>query len=845
MTDRDQPYEIILLSQSVDPNHVRIHTDRENRNMKIKDLSAMNGTFVNNGRTESQREIDLKHNDKMSINSDPTILIVKKQDANDVSLKGQSAQSKMLHSPFGFDAPSCEQRQSNGFLIERMLNDENIDRQNSLSNPTSYNTVISNFQPSIDYNEDASSDAGTYIIDIEHRDFDVEDNDDNEQIEPQQQYQQHLESPLAFKRYTSSKRHGTYNLNGIQSSPRETTPPMLPAMSTVYARPVVIPDRDLTESLSSSSSSSSLSKIRLEPEGNDQTTTQESVTERAMVYARQRPQALITDPDSSNVKAKSNTNCSFIASQIIKPAECFVISPIIERKTIINANEKNLNITRKNNRLHPAGAANMLVNYSSKVKSAPLSSSTLNDTTTIHQKELDNNSIANDINSLPSTTATFSPVTTKDDTENYFARSQQLTTSSVVASSSSDEFQMQNIRTLPLVEKSLQNADMLSKLFAAIPFSHSPRQHVIDQQTFQRNAPIRQTIPSYSRESSSKIPDLMSSSLIGELPSSHTSSRSNSIADDITSHPSLSKVSVNKSFALRRQRSSVSTTNKVQQQTQSQPLSITKPVQRPTFTKSQIPPAQIYKPTDCTYLDRQSSINSQTNRAVELRKARARAKIDELSQRTKQQQQQSQEQQTMTNQQLMTASLYNGKTNLGSSKRKDIRSTYRPTTKQSLDVPTHRSSSASPNTSNDDWITTPTRTNQQQQPTKYRLSKPLEKSLSIDEHYTSKMETLVNETEPQERCEVLRDDGQRLVIKLIQLSSGILEKLKINEDGTDDDTNVKELEKVIDKLQAVNKTLSTIDAVLSMSTNNDPLFLPTSWSQMTPKQNYRSSTNFE
>lgn len=71
------------------------------------------------------------------------------------------------------------------------------------------------------------------------------------------------------------------------------------------------------------------------------------------------------------------------------------------------------------------------------------------------------------------------------------------------------------------------------------------------------------------------------------------------------------------------------------------------------------------------------------------------------------------------------------------------------------------------------------------------------------------------------RSESLRDDGQRLAIKLIQLSSGILAKLKPSGVPGDSDTNIHDLEQLVDKLQTVNQTLSTIDATLSTASNDE------------------------
>ncbi|CAF4175430.1 unnamed protein product, partial [Rotaria magnacalcarata] len=92
----------------------------------------------------------------------------------------------------------------------------------------------------------------------------------------------------------------------------------------------------------------------------------------------------------------------------------------------------------------------------------------------------------------------------------------------------------------------------------------------------------------------------------------------------LSSHPSLTKVYMNKSFALRRQRSNV-------------PPSTTKSVQQQVVSKA-LTTRQIIKPTasvpSTTVTSTSLSINNssgQTNRAVELRRARAQAKIEELA----------------------------------------------------------------------------------------------------------------------------------------------------------------------------------------------------------------------
>jgi hypothetical protein len=141
-----------------------------------------------------------------------------------------------------------------------------------------------------------------------------------------------------------------------------------------------------------------------------------------------------------------------------------------------------------------------------------------------------------------------------------------------------------------------------------------------------------------------------------------SSSTTNKYLDDneevLSTHPSLTKVYMNKSFALRRQRSNiVPSTSKPVQQTPppSQPLS------------KGLPTRQLLKPTTTTIPSTSLSTNNstgQTNRAVELRRARAQAKIEELAQRTRQQLQK-----TEQHNDIMSASWHS---NASSSSKKDF-----------------------------------------------------------------------------------------------------------------------------------------------------------------------------
>jgi hypothetical protein len=150
---------------------------------------------------------------------------------------------------------------------------------------------------------------------------------------------------------------------------------------------------------------------------------------------------------------------------------------------------------------------------------------------------------------------------------------------------------------------------------------------------------------------------------------------------------------MNKSFTLRKQHSNVvpPTTKPIQQQ-----QAISKPLSRqPLKSTTSIPASSI------------SHLNGQTNRAVELRRARAQARIEELSQRTRKQLHKTEHQND-----LMSASWHS---NASSTNKKDYvslrsnpRTTGRTTTapQQQQDMLStrtisssshHRSSSVSPN----------------------------------------------------------------------------------------------------------------------------------------------------
>jgi hypothetical protein len=278
-----------------------------------------------------------------------------------------------------------------------------------------------------------------------------------------------------------------------------------------------------------------------------------------------------------------------------------------------------------------------------------------------------------------------------------------------------------------------------------------------------------------------------------------SASTTNKYLDDteevLSTHPSLTKVYMNKSFALRRQRSNlVPSTSKPSQQSTPTPSASSQLQQ--ALSKG-LPTRQLLKPTTSiptTSLSTSSS-TGQTNRAVELRRARAQAKIEELAQRTRQQLQR-----TEQHNDIMSASWHS---NASSSSKKDfqnLRPSHRSNntthqqqqqqvasqkqdmlkTRTITSTTHHRSSSASPNPLGEptprtskhrkQMTSSVTDESQYQRMNGSTYSEGVRQEIPIQQKYST--------NSFQGRCDSLRDDGQRLAIKLIQLSSGILAKLK-------------------------------------------------------------------
>jgi len=683
-----------------------------------------------------------KYSLTLNLNSGPTkINSTKVRSNSDLEMDDTTED---LHSPFELDVPICDpqplKKVSNEFLIDRMFKDDHQFRsspQSSCSN--SFNLSTSLATPSSEQHRDidALSDAGTYIIED---DADDVAQDDDPEVEPEppvvtQPKSAPPQNPMSspFRRYVSSKRHrhGTFEIRTLAQ--------------TVH-RPVVdtnTPTRDLSSPSSSSSSSrksscsSSLlslpteteTSLRKEPEGASHHILDDKSSTNLNSNARERPKRPATPPQN-----------------LIKPAECFVISPTFETKPFPNP--------RRRNDPPWKPKANPAVELPIQKSPSPPPISA---------------------RSIPS------------DSNRYSFRLQQH----LPAQGSTSKPSTNNVEKLSTVVKS------------------SVRPHVAIQEQnlstspFQRHAPIRQTMPAntqYNRPISASTTTSTTSQTSG-----------NRFLDDpdesLASHPSLTKVYMNKSFALRRQRSNLAPSKPLQvqsapQQQQQQQQNVTK-----TQVVRQVLKSMPSGPSTST------SSSGQINRAVELRRARAQAKIEELSQRTRQQLQKSEH-----HNDIMSASWHS---NASSSSKKDFlhgRTNARPSqsnvssTLQKQDLSKtrtisstshHRSSSASPNPQNETNFSS-----------RYRRTMV---SSVTDEKSNG------NFCRDEDRCGSLRDDGQRLAIKLIQLSSGILAKLKPGNQLTDNDTNVRELEQLVDKLQTVNRTLTTIDASLTTPTSDENL----------------------
>lgn len=740
---------------------------------KLKDNGSSNGNF---------------HHDKFSLTLNlnsgttrtrihPTLAATNKLTSFEMNDDDDTAED--LHSPFDLDVPICDsqplKKVPNEFLIDRMFKDDQQYRspnQSTCSN--SLNVSSSLPTPSSEHRDiDALSDAGTYVIED---DVDVaQDDEPDVESEPKitampsvpQTIQDQTSSP--FRRYVTSKRHrhGTFEIRTLAPT------------SNVH-RPIVdtqTPTRDLSSPSSSSNSSrksscsSSLlslptesdTSLRREPEGASHHLLDDQSSNNSNLNIRERTKRPVTPPQNP-----------------IKPAECFVISPTFETKPFPNPRRRADPSWKP--RTNPPLVEPTPVELPIRKSPSPPPIST--------------RSIPNDSNKYS------------------FRLQQHLSTQGLTSKSSPNNHHVEKLSTV--TKSSIRpHVAMQDQNFASSPF--------------QRNAPIRQTMPAnaqYHRPISASTNSTMST----------TTTTGNKYLDDpdetLSSHPSLTKVYMNKSFALRRQRSNLApatTTKPLQAQSQPSAPSHHHQQQQQTVSKTLVT-RQILKTTPSAPPSSSSLVTSsmnnstsgQTNRAVELRRARAQAKIEELAQRTRQQLQK-----TEQHNDIMSASwhsnasssskkdFFHGRTNPRSSQTNVLSTSQKQDLSKTRTISSsshHRSSSASPNPMNENSNLS---TN-----VSSRYRRAMVSSVTDEKQYQKLNGNLCSD---EERCGSLRDDGQRLAIKLIQLSSGILAKLKPGTNLTDSDTNVRELEQLVDKLQTVNRTLSTIDASLTTPTSDESL----------------------
>ncbi|CAF4161885.1 unnamed protein product [Rotaria socialis] len=768
---------------------------------KIKDGSSPNGNHFN---------------DKYAFSLELTPPVAKAK--KDYSRKSKSQlypfemaenNEEDLHSPFELDVPLCENQSlkkiQNDFLIDRMLKDDsncNYTLLNRSLNQPSYTNILNYtsplLTPSSDHHDiDALSDAGTYIIED---DIDIAHDDEPEQdIEQQTDIQENNSPPSistssSFKRYAATKRnrHGTFDIQGVLSKTPQSV-----------NRPIVdlhVPTHDLLSSSSSgttdSSSSSSLlslptendTSICKEPEGASHHIIDDK-SSTGLVYARQRPNTLLPQQQRS-VTPPQNP---------IKPAECFVISPTFETKpfpsTTSNPPRRKVDTQWK-----------------------PKSVTSVVPTKDIHFE-------------IPSKNSSPSPPVSarsnQSDTEKFSFRLQQQPTRQHDSKQQSSSSNMKS---------SLQNTDFMPSSSKSSLRPHSIISDQTSSSPFQRNSSIRQTMPA-----NTQYHRALSTAAAAAAAATAVMTTAPKYIDDndeiLSSHPSLTKVYMNKSFALRRQRSNVTP-------------STTKPVQQQVVSKA-LTTRQTIKPTtsvpSTTVTSTSLSINNssgQTNRAVELRRARAQAKIEELAQRTRHQLQK-----TEQHNDVMSASWHS---NASSSSKKEfshLRANPRsannnnniPQQRQDLlqtrtisssSSSHHRSSSASPNPLGDGTKKT----------AKYR--KAMVSSVTTESQYQKMNGSTYSEGE---RCDSLRDDGQRLAIKLIQLSSGILAKLKPNSAVGDSDSNVRQLEQLVDQLQTVNRTLTrTLTIAFKVCCDSlVDIFLSVSSTSLVNMEDRNADSNYE
>ncbi|CAF0763423.1 unnamed protein product [Adineta ricciae] len=707
-----------------------------------------------------------------------------------------------LHSPFELDVPICENQPmkkiQNDFLIDRMLKDEtnsNYSSQHRSINQSSYTNVLNHSSPlvtpSSDHHDiDALSDAGTYIIeddlDIAHDDEPEQDVEEEEERQQQQHNdtQESISSPLStsspFKRYATTKRnrHGTFDIHGISSSSTATS-------THAVTRPIVdlnIPTHDLSSPSSSSSanlsSSSSLLSLPTESENSIRKEREDgshqingTKSSSGLAYVRQRPNTLLSQRPITPPQNQ------------IKPAECFVISPTLDTKpfpnNIGNGSRRKLDAqwkTKLSSSAMPTKDTNVEILTKKSPPSPQLST---------HSNQSDTDRYSFRLRQQPR-----NPDTKPQPSRYLETKTQQPSVPTTNA------------------KPSHQNAEYTSSKSTLRPHSSTNDQSY--SSPFQRNATIRQTMPA-----STQYNRPMSSSVTNKYLDDH---------EEVSStHPSLTKVYMNKSFALRRQRSNlVPSTATItakpaqQQQQQQQP----QPSSQQSLVSRTLPSRQLLKSTPSVPSTNNSG--GQTNRAVELRRARAQAKIEELAQRTRHQLQKSEQ-----HNDLMSASWHSNASSISKKDLFGLRANPRSTNNNHLSAQKqdlsktrtisssshHRSSSASPNPLGETMTSSmPTK------PSKYR--KGMTSSVTDETQYQRMHGSTFSEGD---RCESLRDDGQRLAIKLIQLSSGILAKLKPHNITDDNDSNVRELEQLVDQLQTVNRTLTTIDASLSGPISDESL----------------------
>ncbi|CAF3591259.1 unnamed protein product [Rotaria socialis] len=201
----------------------------------------------------------------------------------------------------------------------------------------------------------------------------------------------------------------------------------------------------------------------------------------------------------------------------------------------------------------------------------------------------------------------------------------------------------------------------------------------------------------------------------------------------------------------------------------------------------------------------------QMNRTVHLRRAHAKAKIEELSQITTKQ---------LYESDIMSASCSYSPSSHSKKEPAHLQLHVQPKARKSVKLQLQDMLGTRTILPSLDQQVLPASSKQHEAPL-FTCRKTVISTVNDEEQYKTLSTSEYSLKEKQ--YDLLRENGKRLANKLVQLSASILSKLQLNESATDDhdDVQVHQLEQLIDKLAMVNRALTSIDTSLARPTNTD------------------------